>query len=285
MIKTNQLSTACILGMASLVLAETTIDPMNKNAYGANVGWINAQGDITNGMVVGQAFCSGYIYSANCGWIDLGDGSPANQVAYANDSATDFGVNHDGSGNLTGYAYGANIGWLTFEQTYGKPNIDLLTGALSGYVWSANAGWISLHTSEGYVKTATLHAGPDSDSDGIPDAWELGYTNLLTGLSGSGDADGDGVSDADEYRADTNPTDADDLLIITDLTIKGSTNTLTWTAKPTRTYQLQRGATLTNWIDGVPGIPVSGPEMSESVIGITNGTQFYRVKATLPLSE
>lgn len=114
--------------------AATTIDPANPYAYGTNMGWINAEADGANGAVIGQAFCSGYMYGANVGWIHLGDGAPVNGMAYANDSATDYGVNHDGLGSLSGYAYGANIGWINFEQTHGQPQVNLETGDLSGYV-------------------------------------------------------------------------------------------------------------------------------------------------------
>ncbi len=54
--------------------AETTIDPAQPYAYGANVGWVNAYGDGGNGAVIGPAFCTGYFWSANCGWIGLGNG-------------------------------------------------------------------------------------------------------------------------------------------------------------------------------------------------------------------
>lgn len=35
------------------VFSSTTIVPAHKDAFGANIGWINAQGDVANGMVVG----------------------------------------------------------------------------------------------------------------------------------------------------------------------------------------------------------------------------------------
>ena len=73
--------------------AATTIAAAYSFAYGANLGWMNCRGDVTNGAVVGEFVCSGSIYSANCGWISLGSGTPANGFSYANNSATDFGVN------------------------------------------------------------------------------------------------------------------------------------------------------------------------------------------------
>ena len=68
----------------SALHAATTIDPVNRYAYGANLGWINWVGDTNNGAVIGLQVCSGYIYSANIGWINLGSGTPANQIQYQN---------------------------------------------------------------------------------------------------------------------------------------------------------------------------------------------------------
>jgi hypothetical protein len=271
------------------VQAATTIDPLHKEAYGANIGWINAEGDVANGAVIGQAFCEGYMYGANVGWIHLGDGAPVNNMAYANDSATDYGINHDGHGNLSGYAYGANIGWINFEQTHGMPKVDLLTGNLSGYVWGANVGWISLSNAFAYVRTQTIGSGPDVDGDGTPDAWEYGHTNVLTVLADGGtDSDNDGVLDVDEYGADTDPFDAGDYLTITDFQMEATTNWVTWPVKTTRVYTLQHAAALSNgmsWtVTSSSFIPPFGPDVEEEVIGVTDTNRFYRVEAAPPLS-
>ena len=265
------------------IWAATTIDPANKYTYGANIGWINAEGDVANGAVIGQAFCSGDIYGANVGWIHLGNGAPVNGIAYANNAAADYGVNHDGLGNLTGYAYGANIGWINFEQTHGQPKVDLLTGALSGYAWGANVGWIGLAG----VTTLTMGTGPDSDFDNIPDAWEYGHTNILTVLNG-GDSDGDGISDIDEYAADTDPLDAGDYLVITDFQTYGTSNEVTWPVKITRVYTLQHASTLSNGMSWTTTsssfIPSFGPDVTETVPGVNDTNRFYRVQASPPLS-
>ncbi|WP_035610629.1 LamG-like jellyroll fold domain-containing protein [Haloferula sp. BvORR071] len=56
----------------------------------------------------------------------------------------------------------------------------------------------------------TTIANPDSDNDQLLDVWEYGYfPGDLTKLSGSGDFDGDGATDKQEYDASTNPTNPD----------------------------------------------------------------------------
>lgn len=288
--KTKKIIALALLAVSSAASADTTINSGNHYAYSANAGWIDAHADVANGAVVGQAYCVGYLWGANVGWIGLGNG-PTNGWHYTNASATDWGVNHDGAGNLTGYAYGANIGWITFEQTYGQPKINLLTGDLSGYVWGANIGWISLANNQAFVQTDTLASGPDTDGDGIPDAWELAWTDSVTNLaSGGADQDADGVSDVDEYAADTNPFDDTEQFKIVSLDILGTTNQVAWTSRPTRLYRVE-GTNVLNasgpWPDvggGLLGPPSSSPAIYE-VTGVTATSQFYRVRAVLPLSE
>jgi hypothetical protein len=272
---------------AVAVFAATTVNSTHEYAYGANTGWINACGDGAHGAVIGRDYCSGYIYSANCGWISLGAGTPANGYAYGNAAANDYGINHDGLGNLSGYAYGANIGWVNFEQTHGKPKVDLETGRLSGSVWSANTGWISLSNAQAFVQTDSLDAGPDSDGDSIADAWEYRKTGNLSELSASGDADDDGSPDIDEYLAGTNPQDGNDKLMITDIEASGTTNSVTWTAKTTRRYTLMTADALTTntvWTAaGTPFIPPSEPQVTVTLTGISATNRFYAIKAELPL--
>ena len=278
-----QVITMLAVGLVALhARAVTTIDPGNKYAYGANIGWINAEGDVNNGAVIGQAFCSGYLYGANVGWIHLGDGTPANGMAYQNNSATDYGVNHNGLGSLSGYAYGANVGWISFEQTYGQPKVDLGSGSLSGYAWGANVGWINLST----LATLTLSA-PDTDNDHIADAWEYSHTNTLSVLTdGGADSDGDGVSDVDEYGGDTDPFDAGDYLVITSYTrTTDDYNNLWWTSKPTRLYRLDHRTDLTTntWVQMVTGFETS-PGWNNVGFNSYNTNDFYRIRSAIPLS-
>lgn len=282
---------AAILALlGTSALAETTINATHQNAYGANVGWINARGDVTNGASIGQSFCTGYVWSANCGWINLGNG-PTNGWQYSNASANDWGVNHDGLGNLTGYAYGANIGWIQFEQTRGQPRVDLHTGNLSGYAYGANVGWIGFSNAQAFVQTDTLAPGPDTDHDGIPDPWEMQRAGDLTTLGGW-DSDGDDIPDPEEYRADTDPLTGEHLEILS-LTKATGTNTVTWTSRPTRQYKVEATNAIPvppvagGWTDvggGLIGPPPASPAAA-AIPSPSTTKEFYRVKAVVPLSE
>lgn len=76
----------------------------------------------------------------------------------------------------------------------------------------------------------------DSDNDGLLDAWEMQWFNSLA-MSGAEDADGDGLSNAAEYLAGTDPTNRQS-------TLKGSirvTNgeiVLSWLTVPGKRYRL-----------------------------------------------
>lgn len=270
-----------IFNFAFPATAATTINAANKYAYAANLGWVDARGDTNSGAVIGEYVCAGNIYSANVGWLNLGSGTPANQIQYQNNSATDYGVNNDGLGNLRGYAYAANIGWLNFENT-GAPKVDPFTGNLSGSVWSANCGWISLSNATAFVQTDSIQKGALAP-DGLPIAW-LRQNFLTTNVVPQLDPDGDGVSNADEYLAGTDPLNANSVLKITCVfrDVPSSSTLLNWNAVTTRYYSIQTNNTLTaTW----------GDKASPQVLGLNNvnffdaatTNRFYRIRAYRPL--
>ena len=272
-----------VIRHSSSALAGTTIDTNNRYAYAANLGWVDWVADTNNGAVIGEYVCSGYLYSANVGWINLGSGSPTNGIYYQNLSANDFGVNQDGLGNLTGYAWGANVGWIVFEQTYGKPQINLFNGRFSGSVWSANCGWISLSNAVAYVQTDTIRQGPLAP-DGLPIAWLLqnfGTTNV----NANADPTGKGMTIGQDYLAGTDPNNANSVFKITYESHVPTNHTtfLEWDSVPTRYYSIQLTPSLSGgaWFDLVD-FPFAGANNGD-FYDYDSTNEFYRIRAFRPL--
>jgi hypothetical protein len=275
---------------AHVCAAQSTIDLTNKWAWAASASWINCRVDATNGAVIGQFACSGYLYNPNTGWIHLGSGSPTSGVWYGNAATNDYGVNHDGTGNLRGYAWSESVGWIVFEDS-GAPTVDLQTGVLGGLGWGEAVGWVNFSNLQVYVQTTNLAPGPDDDGDGIPDPWEIERTGSTNVLSAGGDADGDGATDEDEYTADTHPTNTQDAFRVTAIDrTDATTASLTWASRPTRLYRIERRGGLgsgTSWVENPllgPQPPDPGSNTTRTVTNALPSAEFYRVKAALPLS-
>ncbi len=283
-------ATAMILAAAlAAARGASTVDAANRFAYGANVGWVDCRGDTTNGAVIGEYVCSGFLYAANVGWINLGSGTPINGIRYGNLAAADFGVNNDGAGNLSGFAWAANLGWISFESN-GAPKVDLRTGKLSGFVYGANFGWISLSNAQAVVQTDWIALGSDADQNGLPDAWEKTWFGHV-GVDPNADPDGDGLSNREEYWADTNPVDPEDNLRILAFSagLGGAPFSLTWSSRPTRFYRLLQTEALWSpgsWSDVGMGLisPDLGGTTKRAFSDVWRAARFYRVEAVKPLS-
>jgi hypothetical protein len=79
---------------------------------------------------------------------------------------------------------------------------------------------------------------PDFDQDGMADAWEVQFRfNTNSAADALMDFDGDGMSNRDEYVADTDPTDASSVLKIV-LTATNA-NQLNFVAQSNISYSLQ----------------------------------------------
>ncbi|MGZ4963557.1 MAG: hypothetical protein ACXWIU_00485 [Limisphaerales bacterium] len=304
--------------------ATSTINTTNQYAWGANIGWTNWRPDFdstnTEGVIVGEFICSGYIYAANVGWINMGNGSPFDHIQYKNNSATDFGVNvimydpeyqtayqtahnlpadtpQTGFALLRGYAYGANIGWVAFE-TQGNPRVSLFTGNLSGYAYSANCGWINLNGLDAgavprFVQTDHIAMGVSTNGNtpNIPDAWEYLYFGSLLGSGGqSADADGDGLTNLQEYQDGSAPNVANSPLRITAYTTNtgGTSSNVTFTSTTARLYAIEVNNDLTmplSWTDSGLGMfaPDLGSTTMKNVIQSSAVKRFYRAKTMRPL--
>lgn len=274
--------------------ADSTIDPAAALAWASNVGWTNWRPSGADGAVIGEYVCSGSVFCANIGWVNMGSGTPADGIRYSNSVAGDYGVNFlpttaPGIAALRGLAYGANIGWINFENS-GDPHLDLITGEITGYAWSANCGWINLGSGTPHgVSTDSIAPAADTDGDGLADAYELENFSDLTTAAGDTDSDGDGQSDLAEALAGTSPTLPDDRLAIVAFAVNadGSESTLTWTSKSARLYAIETRTDLAtdDWLDSGLGaiVPDEGSTTTLTLIADPATRRFFRIKAQRPL--
>ena len=288
-----------LLGAAvPLCAQESTLAPGESFAWGSTTGWMELRHHRPaplDGLRVKDTHLCGYGWCGTTGWINFGDGTPANSIRYGNADGSDFGVNHDGAGNLSGLAWSATCGWINFGWATAadpnRPRFELISGVFSGYAWSSTAGWISLGT--GRLQTEHMVIA-DTDADGISDAWEYEMTSMANGgestpelitLTATGDADGDGVSDKDEYYADTNPLSTGDKLEITGFEAGNTSSQLTWTSKPTRLYRIFHSTNMQTWFASLLNDIVADPARTTTRAQPhpAGPRRFFRVGAVLPL--
>lgn len=278
-----------ILSCIATASGQSTVSPSAHFAYAANAGWIDFRVSSGDGIRLTETFLSGKAYAANFGWIDFGDGSPSSGHSYSNASASDFGVNLAADGALTGAAYAANLGWISFEQTHGKPKLSLLTGQITGYAYASNAGWIALDTPFSDLVTLFI-TRPDTDGDGITDAWEmLHFANLLA-AGPSSNADGDPATDLQEYEAGTDPQDPDSSFRIVSHSFAsgGTMATLTFTSAPGRLYRIEHDTDLQGpWTDSALGLfaPDAGPLTTKATAVSGGPLRFVRAVSVKPLPQ
>ncbi len=122
--------------------------------------------------------------------------------------------------------------------------------------------------------------GADTDGDGMDDDWEVAYFGSLT-RSGTGDFDGDGANDRDEFLAGTDPTNSGSILRVLTVTPMGGGNTrLLWTGNPNRTYRAEFKDSLETATWASLNGPISWNGSAASIVdaGSENtARRFYRV--------
>ncbi|TVR50152.1 MAG: hypothetical protein EA425_10570 [Puniceicoccaceae bacterium] len=277
-----------------LLFAGGNLAPAGTHAWSPNSGWIHGLSGDARGAACGLFYLQGHCWSANTGWVSLGKGQPANGYAYSNTSGADSGVNlagsnPDGTARLRGLAWSANTGWIVFEDE-GNPRLNLLTGWMGGYAWSPNLGWINLGEGFAGFNALNLSTGPDEDNDGIPDAYEWQVAGNLHTL-GTGDYDGDGMSDLDEYGAGTDPLDPTSNLRVIHITadVANEQFEIGFTSVPLRVYRILHSpapGSSVAWTDVGLGPFVADPGMTtaRSFLLVAGDRGFFKVEARPPLA-
>jgi hypothetical protein len=126
---------------------------------------------------------------------------------------------------------------------------------------------------------ARISAVPDTDGDGAGDTWEqLNGFSFLDPADGVLDTDNDGAINRDEFVAETNPNDTNDVWRLQFSMVSAGEAAFQFNALPSRTYALQSRGDLTSaWTN----IAEFWATTNSRVIQITNTidptNRFYRV--------
>jgi hypothetical protein len=119
----------------------------------------------------------------------------------------------------------------------------------------------------------------DSNSNGLPDDWEQFYFTNLT-QTASADFDGDGVSNENEFRAGTNPTEATSVFQISTFQHAGQQSELHWPNLPSRRFEVDFSDELTTW-QTLTNPAVQFPTAATAIWSETTNApaRYYRVRA------
>lgn len=115
----------------------------------------------------------------------------------------------------------------------------------------------------------------DTDNDGLPDAWEvangLDPTSAVNPHGAAGDLDGDGLTNEEEYHADTKANDATSRLHLINFNIEEAGAALTWSCVKTRRYRVGFSEDLVTWtyVKDTSGEPLIFEGTEEGVASAT----------------
>lgn len=162
-----------------------------------------------------------------------------------------------------------------YRILHSTSNADLTAGASSGNAVVGVGQFIGTLTidSAGNLKIVAVGAAnPDSDNDGLPDAWEIANFGNLAQTT-AGDYDNDGTNNLTEYRLGIDPKSGTSRFSAT----RGSNGILQWPNAVGVTFIVQRSTTLSGSWTTIATIPGTAGSATYTDPAPPAGHAFYRV--------
>jgi len=246
----------------------------------------------TFGLAVGfdSALISPLNVSVDDGQWFLGTG-PASHLNYTTSSTSSASIRLTGARFSTavpgaGLPPGKSLlASLTFKRTSASlpAGFDISLAGPAGYASFVGTDGINYDSKvEGLQKAFTLTFSPlpvDRDRDGLPDGFEQEMFGNLTTSNGSGDTDGDGVSDVEEWIAGTHPGKPGSVARLNLSRSPGATH-LTWSGQPGRTYRILWSKDLDGFTPVTEAVPAA--EANEVIHTAAGRSGFYRLSIENP---
>lgn len=149
--------------------------------------------------------------------------------------------------------------------------------------WKSLVFTCRVYPAGGTPYPVTRIVSPDTDGDGLPDAYEESV-GLDEAVSNAGrDSDQDGLSDSDEYRLGTHPKDPTSFFNV--VATPGDPTTgglqLTWPSVSGEEYSVVYSPDLVSPFAPIATLTATGPETSHTVARVLP-IGFFRVSRVLP---
>jgi hypothetical protein len=203
-----------------------------------------------------------------------------------NNSASNWAWRHNtNNSNATSFNttnVGLNLPWsIATPVTMTPASLTLQNGSFTGYITITQAGADVRVTSNDGANHTGQSAGinvtstTDTNNNGLPDAWES--SNSVT--NASGDNDMDGMTNAQEYLAGTNPNSPSSKFQISSVSKSGTSVNLSWSAVAGKLYRISYSNNMNTWTTlSTLHLASTTSTLSHSVGSGTHQKQFYRVE-------
>lgn len=160
-------------------------------------------------------------------------------------------------------------------------NLLFTTPLPNGQFLSATATDPDGNTSEFGLALLIPTVVVDTDSDGLPDEWELRYFATLTGASPAADGDNDRATNLAEFLAGTDPTAPNSVLRIQSLRFQNGW-VITFLSATNKAYHLQGSTNLIQWINLATNLPGTGNLVAVTDTNASRPRFNYRLQVVPP---